>query len=597
MATPPNGHSSRQRISAGTRLNGIYEIDDLIGIGGMGEIYRGHTIETGDPVAIKLMLPELAENEAALALFRKEASALHHLMHDAIVRYYVFTVEPVLHRPYLAMEFVNGRSVSELLEIDGPLPFEAVRSLMQRVASGLQAAHERGIIHRDVSPDNIIVPGGDVARAKIIDFGIARSTQLSQGTVIGSGFAGKFNYVSPEQLGMFGGNVTAKSDIYSLGLVLVQSLTGQPIDMGGSQVQVVDKRRRVPDLGAIDMRIRPLIERMLQPDPADRPESMAAVAAWPVGSPAAQRRRSDASRSPTGRATGDTRKRGGWRYVTAALLVLILAGAGSSYYYFGGELWPTPSPPSINIPDLKPGPIPSIPDRPQPPQPPQPNVDDLVRPPVPPPVPPIAPVERIRQYLERYDGGDCFFIVPIAIGEKHAAIEGLGASLQPFNKFDDAFKRDIGFSPDIGLRQVTQQQCPAVTFLGRLKQDRTRAPRLGIDKVRIKGGDVISGTIDRFGSRNVELLLVADNGTVQNVSNLLKPGIDAKTFNIGLQASGDATGSQPQLLLAVATAQPLAALRPAQPAAGQQLFPAVLEEASRTRQTLSVDAKYFRLER
>src|SRR5207344_3062330 len=121
-------------LSAGTRLNGIYEIDRLIGIGGMGEIYKGHAIQTGDPVAIKLMLPDLAENEAALALFRKEASALHHLMHEAIVRYYVFTIEPVLQRPYLAMEYVDGPSLSEILERDGPLPFEAVLALMRRIA-------------------------------------------------------------------------------------------------------------------------------------------------------------------------------------------------------------------------------------------------------------------------------------------------------------------------------------------------------------------------------------------------------------------------------------------------------------------------------
>src|SRR5262249_19609627 len=157
-----------------------YEIDRLIGVGGMGEIYKGHAIETGDPVAIKLMLPDVAENDVALALFRREASALHHLMHDAIVRYYVFTVEPVLQRPYLAMEFVNGRSLSAILQDDGALSFESACSLMRRVASGLHAAHERGIIHRDVSPDNIIVPDGNVARAKIIDFGIARSTQLSE---------------------------------------------------------------------------------------------------------------------------------------------------------------------------------------------------------------------------------------------------------------------------------------------------------------------------------------------------------------------------------------------------------------------------------
>ena len=258
------------RLSPGTRLNGIYEIDHPIGIGGMGEIYKGHLIETGDPVAIKIMIPEFAENEDAFTLFRKEASALHHIQHDAVVRYYVFTVEPVLQRPYLAMEFVDGRTLTDILERDGPLSFEAVKALLRRIASGLQVAHEHGIIHRDISPDNIIVPYNDVGRAKVIDFGIARTTQ--HGTVISGGFAGKFSYVSPEQLGLFGGEITAKSDIYSLALVLAQALTGRPLDMSGSQVEVVEKRRTVPNLGAIDMRIRPLLEKMLQPDPVMRPE-------------------------------------------------------------------------------------------------------------------------------------------------------------------------------------------------------------------------------------------------------------------------------------------------------------------------------------
>src|SRR4051812_47343443 len=169
------GYQQSRGLAPGTRLNGIYEIEQQIAAGGMGEIYKGHSIQTGDPVAIKVMLPDLTENDAALALFRKEASALHNLHHEAIVRYFVFTVEPVLQRPYLAMEFVDGRSLSDLLQ-DGPLTFQAAASLMRRVASGLQAAHERGIIHRDVSPDNVLIPGGDVARAKIIDFGIARST-------------------------------------------------------------------------------------------------------------------------------------------------------------------------------------------------------------------------------------------------------------------------------------------------------------------------------------------------------------------------------------------------------------------------------------
>src|SRR5580704_14551080 len=169
IANWPPSNPSGQSISLGTRLNGIYEIDQLIGFGGMGEIYKGHLIETGDPVAVKLMLPELARNEAALTLFRKEASALHHVHHDAIVRYYVFTVEPVLRRPYLAFEFVDGRTLSNILHEGGPLTFEAARTLLHRLASGLQAAHDHNIVHRDMSPDNVTIPYSDVARAKIID--------------------------------------------------------------------------------------------------------------------------------------------------------------------------------------------------------------------------------------------------------------------------------------------------------------------------------------------------------------------------------------------------------------------------------------------
>ncbi|WP_395667088.1 serine/threonine-protein kinase [Methylocella sp.] len=274
--------STRPIIPAGTQLNGIYEIDEPIAAGGMGEIYKGHAIQTGDPVAIKLIRSDLAEAEAAFALFRKEASALHNLYHEAIVRYYVFTVDPVLRRPYLAMEYVDGQSLSAMLR-GGPLAFEAALRLTQRIAAGLNAAHERGIIHRDVSPDNVIIPGGDMSRAKIIDFGIARSTRLEdEGTVIGAGFAGKYNYVSPEQLGLYGGEITPKSDIYSLGLVLAEALRGAPIDMGGNHVDVIDKRRVVPDLGPVDERLRPLIEHMLQPDPADRPASMAEVAGYRI---------------------------------------------------------------------------------------------------------------------------------------------------------------------------------------------------------------------------------------------------------------------------------------------------------------------------
>ena len=90
--------SLNRGVPRGTRLNGIYEIDEMIGSGGMGEIYKSHELQTGAAVAIKMLLPDMAENEAALGLFRREAAALHNLPHDAIVRYFLFTVEPTLQR-------------------------------------------------------------------------------------------------------------------------------------------------------------------------------------------------------------------------------------------------------------------------------------------------------------------------------------------------------------------------------------------------------------------------------------------------------------------------------------------------------------------
>jgi Protein kinase domain len=559
----------RPRLSPGTRLNGIYEIDQPIGLGGMGEIYKGHLVETGDPVAIKMMLPELAENEAAFTLFRKEASALHHIQNDAVVRYYVFTVEPVLRRPYLAMEYVDGRTLSNILHDDGALPFEAVRSLMQRLASGLQAAHQHGIIHRDISPDNIIIPSNDVAQAKIIDFGIARSNQ--HGTVIGSGFAGKFNYVSPEQLGLFGGNVTAKSDIYSLGLLLVEALTGQPINMGGSHVEVVEKRRKVPALGAIDMRIRPILERMLQPDPDQRPASMAAVAAWSLGSPASGGHKSDGSvPNGKGRAARILRR--------AALLLLLIALAGAGgVYYFNALQTPIAlmPPPSLE----------------------QPRTETAKKPAAPAPQPQTTAAERIRSFVEHYNGGNCFFLTPVAIGEHAALIEGIGSSDKPFTAFDAEFQRAIGFDPDIRVLQITQQQCPAIAFLSQLRGGDARAPRLDIDQENLRSGEVLNGMVDRYGSRDVALILVSDTGIVQNVSSLLKRGTDAKSFNIGMRRTEGAAGRQPQLLIAVTSPSPVDSLRSGQPTEAETFFPQVLSDAARSGKSLSAVARYFMLEK
>ena len=583
---------SYRGVAPGTRLNGIYEIDQMIGAGGMGEVYKCHEIQTGAAVAIKMLLPDMAENEAALALFRREAAALHHLPHDAIVRYFLFSVEPALQRPYLAMEFVDGRSLSDILA-DGPLTFEALVKLMRRIASGLQAAHERGIIHRDVSPDNIIVPLGDVTRAKIIDFGIARSTQLGDKTIIGSGFAGKDNYVSPEQVGLYGDEVTAKSDIYSLGLLLFYALTGQKLDMGGSQFQLVEKRRRVPDLGGIDMRIRPLLEKMLQPDPANRPATMAEIANWRIASSTPRGSNPlDSVETPAARPerhmVPKPNRRSLWLILAAAILAAALVGEGVYAVYT--LVWSAPA-------VVKPPPLPEFGQKSQ---------AALPEPKASPPLTaqrPIAPTpsagdaaahtDRVRRFVEQYNGGDCFFILPVAISSSAAVIEGFGASTAPFDALDKAFKRDLGFEASIGARLVTQAQCPAIKFLGQHGSNQARTPRINLNSIEVKNGETLSGTIENFANRVVELLLVSDSGEVKNLSYLLRPGTDSLSFSIGIQRSGGGDG--PQLVMAVTTPQVLDSLRQPKPMAADTFFLQAVSEAQRNNVAIATAARYFRL--
>jgi protein kinase-like protein len=582
---------SYRGVAPGTRLNGIYEIDQMIGAGGMGEVYKSHEIQTGAPVAIKMLLPDMADNEAALALFRREAAALHHLVHDAIVRYFLFSVEPSLQRPYLAMEFVNGVSLSDILAT-GPLAFEALVKLMRRIASGLHAAHERGIIHRDVSPDNIIVPLSDVTRAKIIDFGIARSTQLGDKTIIGSGFAGKDNYVSPEQVGLFGSEVTAKSDIYSLGLLLFYALTGQKLDMGGSQFQLVEKRRRVPDIGGVDMRIRPLLEKMLQPDPADRPSTMAEIADWRILSsdqpklmppasaePAALLPRGSTAAKPVGRPV--------WLYPAAAVVLAALAGGAT--YTFYSAVWSVPL-------AAAPPPVPKLGQKA--------DTAALPDPKIPPILPAARPTtlasgdaigrtDRVRRYVEQYNGGDCFFAFPVAFSSNAAVIEGFGASMGPFETLDKAFKRDVGFEASIGVRQVTQAQCPAIRFLGQFGVTQARAPRINLTSVEMRNGETLSGTIENVANRVVELVLVSDGGQVQNVSYLLKPGTDSLSFSVEIRRNSEGEG--PQLIMAVASPQVLESLRKPNPTAADTFFLEALSEARRNNVAVTASARYFRL--
>jgi hypothetical protein len=193
---------------------------------------------------------------------RKEARILVHLHHDAIARYHVVSTDTELGVPFLAMELVKGPSLGDRMEA-GPLEPASLASLQQHLAEGLEKAHRAGVIHRHLAPDKIVLPDGRVDRAKIIDFGVVGGAQL----------AGSYDFVSPEQLGLFGGEVTSRSDIYSLGLVLAACALGRALDMGGSR----GRGRRKAPLGPRPCRDRPAAAKPARGHAAARPAGPAPV--------------------------------------------------------------------------------------------------------------------------------------------------------------------------------------------------------------------------------------------------------------------------------------------------------------------------------
>ncbi len=266
-------------VPSGTVLIDTYKILAHLNTGGMGEVYRGVNIHNDEEVAIKIVLPALAHDPKILSLFQKESTVLRRIAHDAIVRYEMFTIDPGIKRPCLVMEYVEGPSLSDRIE-HGPLPAQAVLVLLRRLASGLEVAHQNGVVHRDLSPDNVILCDNDVSRAKIIDFGIAKASTPGSGTLIGGQFAGKPGYVAPEQLGLGDGTVTGQADIYSLGLLAAAASLGYPLNMGDTPAAAVMARMGVPDLTGVDPVLVPLLTWMLQPEAGDRPGHMADVQDW-----------------------------------------------------------------------------------------------------------------------------------------------------------------------------------------------------------------------------------------------------------------------------------------------------------------------------
>ncbi|KRA59203.1 hypothetical protein ASD79_10910 [Caulobacter sp. Root655] len=263
-------------LPIGFVLNGIYEVKRFIARGGMGEVYEGVNVNAEERVAVKVILPHLAADPKVQALFRKEAKTLTSLAHPALVQYRVLAREPRKDLLYIVTDFIDGEPLTNLIGRNPPTIAELVM-LTRRLAEGLHAAHSHGAIHRDISPENILLSDGVLSRAKIIDFGIAKSMEIGAHTVVGDGFAGKLGYVAPEQFGDFDRRIGPWTDVYSLGLVVLALAGGKAPDMGTTLVEAIDRRRAGADLAAVPPLLQPLFSRMLSPDPRGRPQTMAEV--------------------------------------------------------------------------------------------------------------------------------------------------------------------------------------------------------------------------------------------------------------------------------------------------------------------------------
>ncbi|MDR3435260.1 serine/threonine-protein kinase [Telmatospirillum sp.] len=260
-------------IAAGSLILNTFVVRTLLARGGMGEIYRVRHRDLKTDHAVKVIVPEFRDDAKVVGLFQQEGRLLARIRHDAVVDC-AGLFRDTDGRSMILLEYLDGPSLSHVMR-RGPLGLTSLEALVRRLAAGLGAIHAAGVVHRDISPDNILLPGNNPAAAKIVDFGVASALQGGGTSHDGLDFSGKYSFASPEQLGMFGGAVGIASDIYSFGLLIAAAARGEKLPMGQSMAEAVAARHRVPPLDAVPDRLRPLVERMLRPEPRHRPTDLA----------------------------------------------------------------------------------------------------------------------------------------------------------------------------------------------------------------------------------------------------------------------------------------------------------------------------------
>jgi tRNA A-37 threonylcarbamoyl transferase component Bud32 len=276
-----SGAIDHGRFPPGTVLGNRYRIVGRLGRGGMGEVFRADDLKLGQPVALKFLPPEVDRDPARLTQLHSEVRMARQVSHPNVCR--VYDIDEIEGHTFLSMEYVDGEDLASLLRRIGRFPEDRGLEIARQICAGLAAAHERGVVHRDFKPANVMVDG--TGRVRITDFGLAGSS----GETIRAGTPA---YMAPEQLA--GGEVTARSDIYALGLVLYELFTGKRALEAASLAELIRRREQAEVVlpSALVRDLSPEIDRAvmrcLAPEPDRRPSSALQVAAaLPGGDPLA----------------------------------------------------------------------------------------------------------------------------------------------------------------------------------------------------------------------------------------------------------------------------------------------------------------------
>jgi eukaryotic-like serine/threonine-protein kinase len=264
------------RAVVGETIDGRYELEELVGTGGMSSVFRARDRMLERNVALKILHDHFADDDEYVGRFRREARAVAQLSHPHIVT--VIDRGQDEGREYIVFEYVDGENLKELVRRSGPLPVRRALELAIAIAEGLAFAHAQGVVHRDVKPQNVLL--GDEGDVKVTDFGIARTHEMDTGVTQTGTVLGTSTYISPEQAG--GKGVTPATDVYSLGIVLWELLAGDVPFPGDNFVTVALRHINEPPPSLLDVRtdvpprLAAAVDRALAKQPADRFPSMEA---------------------------------------------------------------------------------------------------------------------------------------------------------------------------------------------------------------------------------------------------------------------------------------------------------------------------------